>query len=377
MKNTKDPRLEKLAKILVHHSVRLQKGENLLIDAFDLPSPALVILLIKEAKALGAIPIVAVHNQEIVRELLLYGNEDIFKLMADIDVYRMQKMQAYIGIRSSLNTSELADVPSENRQRYESLWQKPVHLDLRVPNTKWVILRYPNHSMAQQAGMSTEAFEGFYFDVCTLDYARMAKAMESLKALMEKTDKVRILGPGTDLNFSIKGIPAVPCAGEKNIPDGEIYTAPVRESVNGSLAFNTPALRSGRTFQDIRFEFVNGKIVKATAGDQTEELNKVLDTDEGARFIGEFSFGLNPFILKAMKETLFDEKISGSFHFTPGACYEKDANNGNRSAIHWDLVAIQRPEFGGGEIFFDGVLIRKDGLFVLEELQGLNPENLK
>lgn len=376
MKNTKDPRLEKLAKILVHHSTRLQKGENVLIEAFDLPDPALVKLLIAEAKAMGAIPVVALQNQEIIRELCRYGTEEVFNLIADVEAYRIKKMQAYIGIRGSLNTTELVDVPSENIGRYESLWIKPVHLNIRVPSTKWVVLRYPNYSMAQQAGMSTEAFEDFYFNVCTIDYGRMEEAMKPLKELMERTDKVNIMGPGTDLDFSIKGIPTVPCFGRRNIPDGEIYTAPIRESVYGRITFNTPALRGGRTFQDIRFEFENGKITKATAGDQTDEINKILDIDEGARFIGEFSFGVNPSILQPMKDTLFDEKISGSFHFTPGSSY-KEADNGNKSAIHWDLVAIQRPEYGGGQIFFDGVLIRKGGLFVPEELQGLNPENLK
>jgi aminopeptidase len=360
----------------VHHSTRLQKGENVLIEAFDLADLTLVQLLIREAKAVGAIPVVVLQNQEIIRQLCLYGTEEVFNLIADVEAYRMKKMQAYIGIRSWLNTSEFADVPSENQNRYESLWRKPVHLDVRVPSTKWVVLRYPNYSMAQLAGMSTEAFENFYFDVCTVDYGRMEKAMEPLKELMGRTDKVHIIGPDTDLYFSIKGIPTVPCFGLRNIPDGEIYTAPVRDSVNGFITFNTPSLEGGKTFQGIRFEFENGKIVKAFAGEQTDELNKILDTDEGARFVGEFSFGLNPFVLKPMKDTLFDEKISGSFHFTPGSAY-KEANNGNKSAIHWDLVSIQRPEYGGGQIFFDGVRIRKDGLFVPEELQVLNPENLK
>jgi aminopeptidase len=376
VKNTKDSRLEKLAKILVHHSTRLQKGENVLIEAFDLADFTLVKLLINEAKAVGANPVVALQKQEILRELCLCGSDEVFNLIADVEAYRMKKMQAYIGIRSWLNTSEFADVPSENNNRYELLCRKPVHLDVRVPLTKWVVLRYPNYSMAQQAGMSTEAFENFYFDVCTVDYGRMEKAMKPLKKLMKKTDRVRIIGPDTDLDFSIKGIPTVPCFGLRNIPDGEIYTAPVRESVNGHIAFNTPSLESGRTFQGIRFEFKNGKIVKATAGDQTDELNKILDTDEGARYIGEFSFGLNPFVLKPMKDTLFDEKISGSFHFTPGSSY-KEADNGNKSAVHWDLVSIQRPEYGGGHIYFDGVWIRRDGLFLPVELQGLNPENLK
>jgi aminopeptidase len=191
---------------------------------------------------------------------------------------------------------------------------------------------------------------------------------------MDRTDKVRITGPGTDTSFSIKGSPAVKCDGACNIPDGEVYTAPVRESMNGILSFNTPSEEDGFTYENIVFEIKNGKIVKATAND-TERINKYLDTDEGARYFGEFSFGIHPFINKPMKDTLFDEKINGSIHLTPGSCYE-EAPNGNKSAIHWDLVLIQRPEYGGGEIWFDDVLIRKDGIFVLPELAGLNPENL-
>jgi aminopeptidase len=202
----------------------------------------------------------------------------------------------------------------------------------------------------------------------------MSKAMDPLQELMEKTDIVRIVGPGTELEFSIKGLPAIKCDGKMNIPDGELFTAPVRDSVNGRLAYNTPAVYQGFTYENIVLEFKNGKIVKATANDDLR-INKILDTDEGARYIGEFSFGLNPFIEKPMKDTLFDEKIKGSIHLTPGNAYD-ECDNGNRSAIHWDLVYIQRPEYGGGEIWFDDVLIRKDGLFVLPELECLNPQSL-
>ena len=159
-----------------------------------------------------------------------------------------------------------------------------------------------------------------------------------------------------------------------NIPDGEVYTAPVKNSVNGFITYNTPSIQSGVTYENIRLEFVKGKIVNATAND-TEKLNKVLDTDEGARYIGEFAIGVNPYITTPMKDTLFDEKIKGSFHFTPGNSYD-DAFNSNHSAIHWDLVCIQTPEYGGGEIWFDDCLIRKDGFFVISELEGLNPQNL-
>jgi aminopeptidase len=298
-----------------------------------------------------------------------------WQMMAKYEADRMRDMDAYIGVRAGENASELSDVPPEKNDIYQKFWQKPVHTEIRVNETRWVVLRWPNAAMAQLAAMSTEGFEDYYFDVCTLDYERMDKNMDPLKARMERTDRVKIVGPGTELEFSIKGIPAIKCAGNLNIPDGECYTAPVRESVNGVLSYNTPSVYQGFTYENIRFEFQNGKIVKATAND-SGRLNAVLDTDEGARYIGEFSLGFNPYILKPMKDTLFDEKIAGSFHFTPGNAY-KDADNGNRSAIHWDLVQIQRPDYGGGEIYFDGELIRKDGLFVVDELKGLNPDALK
>ena len=284
-------------------------------------------------------------------------------------------MQAYIGVRASHNISELSDVPSEKLKLYQQYWSKPVHSEIRVKNTKWCVLRWPNSAMAQLAGLSSEAFEDFYYNVCNLDYAKMDLAMTPLVELMEKTDRVKIIGPGTDLAFSIKNIPVVKCSGLRNIPDGEVYTAPVRDSVNGILAYNTPSIYQGTTYENVQLTFENGRIIQATAN-LSDRITEVFDTDEGSRYIGEFALGVNPFITKPMKDTLFDEKIQGSFHFTPGNAYE-EADNGNRSAIHWDLVCIQSPEWGGGEIWFDDRLIRKDGQFVLPELAGLNPENLK
>ena len=229
--------------------------------------------------------------------------------------------------------------------------------------------------MAQNAGVSTEKFENFYFDVCTLDYSKMDRAMDALKALMDKTDKVRLVAKDTDLTFSIRGIPAIKCAGNMNIPDGEVYTAPVKDSVNGVITYNAPTLENGIKHEHVRLVFKDGKIVEATSSN-TEALNAVLDTDAGARYVGEFAIGVNPYVTSPMLDILFDEKISGSIHFTPGCCYD-DAFNGNKSSVHWDMVLIQTPEWGGGEIWFDGVLIRKDGRFVLPELYPLNPENLK
>ncbi len=368
-----DSRIEKLSKLLTSYSCELKKGEKVLIDYEGECCRPLVRQLIKDSYKLGARPYVNHRDSSILREILLNADENQIEFLNDYQLYQMKGMDAYIAVRGGENTSELADVPSEKMNMYYKLTSPT--LDYRVNKTKWVILRYPVPSMAQLAGMSQEAFEDFFFDVCTLDYKKMSKAMDSLADLMNKTDKVRLTGPGTDLTFSIKDIPAVKCDGLRNIPDGEVYTAPVKDSMNGVISYNTFSEEQGFTFENIRFEIENGKIVNATAND-TDRINELLDTDEGARYFGEFAIGVNPFVLTPMKDTLFDEKICGSFHLTPGKCYE-DAYNGNNSAVHWDLVMIQRPEYGGGEIYFDDVLIRKDGIFVIDELKGLNPENLK
>jgi len=369
-----DPRFDRLARVLTEHATGVQEGEFVLIEAFDIPDE-MVIALIRAVRLAGGHPLVSAKHNRIQRELLREGSDEGLGLIGQYEAFRMERVQAYIGVRGSWNITELSDVSTEAMNRYEKGWYKPVHLDIRVPNTRWVVLRWPTSSVAQQAGMSTEAFEDYYFDVCTLDYAKMAGAIEPLKTRMERTDRVRIVGPDTDLAFSIRDIPVVGCSGTHNIPDGECFTAPVRDSVNGTIRFSTATLYHGTAFTDIRLTFKDGCVVDATANN-TRKLNEILDTDEGARFVGEFAIGFNPHITKPMLDILFDEKIAGSFHFTPGQAYE-DADNGNRSAVHWDMVMIQTPEYGGGELHFDDELVRKDGRFVVPDLSGLNPEHLK
>jgi aminopeptidase len=362
-----------LAANIINYSLALQQGEKILIEVIGLEIP-LAQALVKQAYLAGGVPFLNIINHTLMRELLKGLTVEQADAMARWDRARMCEMQAYIGIRSGENINEWSDLPSEKLTIYMSHYSKPVHTELRVPHTRWCVLRYPNASMAQLSGMSIEGFEDFYFNVCNLDYSKMSEAMDPLIRLMEQTDQVHILGPGTDLHFSIKNMPVIKCAGHLNIPDGEVFSAPLKESVNGRISYNSPAVYQGFTFESIVLEFVNGKIIKATANN-TKRLNDIFDLDAGARYIGEFALGVNPYILKPMKDTLFDEKINGSFHFTPGSCYD-ECNNGNKSALHWDLVSIQRPEFGGGEIYFNKTLIRKDGRFVLAELQGLNCENL-
>jgi len=367
-----DPRYPKLARLLVNYSTALKKGERILLDMIDVPD-AFTVEMIRAVRAAGATPFVETRHTRVGRELLLGTNEKHAAEVRDLEMFRMKKMAAYVAVRGSANATENADVPGGLMQMYSKVI-RPV-LDYRVNKTRWCVLRWPTPSMAQAAGMSTEAFENLYFDVCTMDYAKMAKAMIPLEKLMKRTDRVQIKGPGTDLTFSIKGIGAKKCEGTRNIPDGEVFSCPTKSSANGVIQFNTPTLYSGSKFENVRLELKDGKVVKATANN-AKRLNEILDTDAGARFIGEFAIGFNPYIQNPMCDILFDEKIAGSLHFTPGQAYE-DCGNGNKSAVHWDMVLIQRPEWGGGEIWFDGKLIRKDGLFVPKELKPLNPANLK
>lgn len=367
----RDPRITRLAEILVDHSCRLVAGEHVLIEAFDLPDPSLVTEIVRLAAERGAQPLVSWQNNDVLRALYRFGGEGHLALIGELERDRMSRMQAYIGIRGASNTSQFADVPLARMELQQRLIWKPVHSDVRVPKTKWVVLRYPTASMAQAAKMSTEAFEDFYFDVCTADYKQMARDQEPLVKRMQAAKEVRIVSPGTDLTFSIAGMKIRPCHGQRNIPDGEVFTAPLRTSANGVIRYNTSSLYQGTIFDQIEFEFRDGQIVRASAGAQTAALERILDTDEGARYLGEWSLGCNNRVRQPMLDTLFDEKIGGSLHLTPGNAYQ-EADNGNRSQIHWDLVLIQTPEFGGGEIYFDGELLRKDGRFLPDDLQGLN-----
>lgn len=369
-----DQRIEKLVHTIVHYSLALRPNEKVLIEVNGEAAP-FVRQLIHGVYEVGAVPFVTLKDPSVTSALLADASIEQLQKIADWELARMKQMDAYVRISADENVNELADVPAKQMGWYNTYWFEPVHVGQRVPHTRWCVLRYPTPGMAQMARMSTAAFTDFYFDVCCLNYEAMSQAMQPLVQRMNEAKNVRIAGPGTDLSFSIEGIPAIACDGRMNIPDGEVFTAPVKESVNGTVTFNTESTYMGVTFHDVQLRFENGRIVEAKAND-TARLEEILNTDEGARYVGEFAIGFHPNILHPMNDILFDEKIAGSFHFTPGNAYEM-ADNGNRSAIHWDLVCIQRPEYGGGRIEFDGEVIREDGVFLPEDLQGLNPEHLK
>jgi aminopeptidase len=370
----RDTRVDALAHLLINHSCALKPGERVVIEGVSVPSD-IVRALARAAKAAGGVPLVTLKDDQVIRELALLYDEADVRLMAECELNVLRQAHAFIGLRGGANAQEYADVPAAKMKQLLTHFIQPVHHDYRSSNLKWVALRWPTAAMAQRAAMSTEAFEDFFFDLCAIDYAAMEAAMEPLCALMTQTDRVRILGPGdTDLRFSIKGMSQHKAAGYHNMPDGELFTAPVRESVQGRIGYNVPSIYYGTAFSDICLDFEDGRVVRASAND-SKRLNELLDQDEGARYVGEFAFGLHPGLTRPMQDILFDEKIAGSIHLAQGNAYSI-CDNGNRSAIHWDLILIQTPEHGGGEIWFDDVLISRDGRFVLDELTALNPENL-
>lgn len=358
----------KLANILVNYSCSLKPHEKVMIEACDVPDEFIEVLL-KEIYKAQAYPFLIKNSSQTHRQVLQNINEEYASMLKKYMLPVMKDMDAYISIKGINNKYELCDINQKNIKTYTQFYQEDI-VQERVNNTKWVILNYPTPSLAQEANMSTAAFKDYFYLVCNLDYEKMDKAMNALKNLMEKTDEVHIVGNGTDLKFSIKNMPAIKCSGKCNIPDGEVYTAPLKYSVNGVINYTVPSIYDGKKFDNIKLKVKDGKIIDATSSN-TAGLNYILDTDEGARYFGEFALGVNPFIKKPMLDILFDEKMFGSFHLTPGRCYE-DADNTNQSSIHWDMVCCQTKEYGGGEIYFDNVLIRKDGIFVLPELNDLN-----
>jgi aminopeptidase len=370
----RDVREKRLAELLVNYSIELKKGESCLIQAVDVPL-TMVEELVGAVYRAGGYPLPVLDYERLHRAVTAGATQESMRLAAECDLYRMKKVDTFIGIRGPANSRETGDLPDEQNALYMREYYEPVHSRQRIPSTRWVVLRYPTEIMAFSAGMSTVEFEKFFYRVTVdVDYAAMARAMEPAVKFLNAAADVHITGPGTDLRFSIDRMPAVPCDGRMNIPDGEIYTAPVRDSVEGRITYNTVSTYHGFTFSNVEFSFSKGRIVEASAND-TPRINALLDVDEGARFIGEFALGCNPAVTFPLDNTLFDEKIMGSFHFTPGSAYD-DCDNGNRSAVHWDLVSIQTPGYGGGEIRIDGELIRKDGLFVHPAFSALNPENL-
>ena len=371
-----DERITKLAENILKNSVELKKGEKIYIEAFSESTKDLFNEFIRIAAKMGATPFYFYNDNSFVKNLVENSNPNQIEQYAKWHAGLMDEMDCYVAVRGYDDLFALSDIAPAKMKAYNQIYYNMVHFDRRIAKTRWCVMRYPNDTMAAVSKMSRKALEDFFFEACLVDYKKMGKAMKPLKDLMDKTDKVRIKGQNTDLEFSIKGLKAIVCDGKMNIPDGEVYTAPVKNSINGHIQFNTDTVYGGTFYSNVYLEFKDGKVIKAESRANNDKLQKQINVDEGARYMGEFAIGVNPYIRKEMLDILFDEKIACSLHMAIGNSYNDETFNGNRSSVHWDLVLIQDKAHGGGEIWFDDKLVRKDGLFVLPELKKLNPGNL-
>jgi len=361
--------MDAIADVITSHSLKIIPGDKVLIDATD-DCDDLIIAVVKSTQAKGGLPFV-LHQSSRVRRAWLMGITDEQLASWYGSMYQLRKeMDCILTIRSQNNGFELADVPQEAIRKFAGMGIS-LGKNARKPTLRTSLIRYPTESFAQQCGMSTDACEEYFFKVCTLNYPLLHQEMEPLKAALDRASQVRILSPGTDISFSVEGIQCSISAGTWNIPDGETAMKIVRESVNGIISYNVPSNHQGFVFRDIKLTFKRGQVVGIEAND-AKRMEAILDTDEGARYIGEFAIGVNPYLRRPIIDTLFDEKMAGSLHFTPGGTDKE----GNDSSVHWDIVQTHMPEYGGGEIYLDGNLWRKDGLFVDEPLKRLNPDTL-
>ncbi len=356
---------EKLAEKILNFSCELKKGQNVLLQLVGLNGIGLLRALVETAREMETNPFVQIEDSEIQRMLIETGDRKFWENQAETDqLPLMKQMDAFLGIRASLNIYEQAAVSKKANKAYSDAFVTPVHFKERVQNTNWVVLRYPSESFAMNAKMPTQKFNEFYYKACLLDYSNLAEAMKPLEERLRNTGIIQLKGEGTDIEFSVKGQNWIPCYGKRNIPDGELFSSPVIDSVNGHITY-APSVYQGKPFEFVRLEVKEGKVVDFDSSNN-DQLQEILDTDEGARRFGEFSFGLNPIIEQPMHDILFDEKIYGSNHLTLGNDYE-EAPNGNESSIHWDLVCI------GADVYLDGDKIREGRKFIKDDLKALNP----
>ena len=367
-----EEKLKKLAHTIINYSLDVKENERILITYKTSDPEPLVKELIREINEKKAIVFLNIFPGAEISSLLNEGcTKQKIEEIAKHKEFEVNNYDSFIHLAYNLNDFEGKNLDKDLKILLGKKTQKSN--DIRVNKRKWTLLNYPSNIDAFKAHMEYKDFYEYALDVMTFNYEQMEKDIKPLKELMEKTNIVRVTGKDTDITFSIKDIPVIPCTGKMNIPDGEIFTAPIKKSVNGVITYNTPSPYDGNVFHNVRLEFKDGKIIKASCDEDNEKLNEIFDRDEGARYIGEFSLGLNPKIRNPIGDILFDEKIIGSIHFTPGKAYD-EADNGNSSMIHWDMVLIQREEWGGGNIYFDDVLIRENGKFVLDSLRHLNYE---
>lgn len=365
-----DPRVEKLADLLVRHSLRLRPREKVVLVGSPL-GESLLEACYRAAMKAGAFVDTRMMLTSQDEILLKIGNEEQIRFVNPMAELQLNGYDARIVVPADRNTRALSGVDPARQAAFAAAREPLMRamMDRTASGEyRWVSFFYPTNAYAQDAGMSLSDYEDFVYSACFLDepdpiarYEEMRKEHERLISWLHGKSEIHVLGPDTDLTFSVAGRRWIDCSGQMNMPDGEFFTGPVEDSVNGKVRFTYPATVQGRMVEDVRLRFEGGRVVEASARQNEEFLLRMLDADEGARRLGEFSFGTNPRITRFTAEVAYDEKIGGTIHMAVGASIP-ESGGVNRSGVHWDMVCDLRQ---GGEVYADGELFLKDGRFVV------------
>lgn len=353
-----DPRWNQLGDILVNYSTRIQAGERLLITMMEADTLPLTVAVYEQAIKAGALPQIQFTSAYLERSLMTFGSADQIDWVPELERYGMEWADAYIGLRGARNPNEFAEVPADRLAAHKRAMG--VVSGLRNEHTRWVLIRVPNESFAQQAGMSLQAMMDFFFSATLRDWAEEARRYAAIRDRFQAAATVRIVGEGTDLTLSTEGRTYEVGDGRINMPDGEIYTAPVDDSAEGVITFEFPGIYAGQTISGIQLEFRQGRVVNASAQSGEPFLKQILELDEGASRLGEFGVGVNFGIDRFVGDILYDEKIGGTIHLALGRAYP-ECGGVNQSALHWDIVKDLRQS---GRIELDGQLVFENGTFL-------------
>ena len=358
-----DPRVTKLAELLVGYSVKVQPGDRVMIRFGFLAQPLLyeVYRLCLEAGAAEVVFQPDLGEDDMLEIFFKHSNKEQRSTLPKLYDYLIHNVDVFMILDAPRNTRNLSKIDADLQTEYYGTL-RPI-TRWRVNETRWTFVQYPTEALAMDAGMSLNDFADFLFAACNeVDWAAKQKEQQKLVKIVNGTKTVRIVGKETDLSMRIEGRKAEDASGENNMPDGEVFTSVIEDSAEGHIYYSFPAILYGMAFNDVRLKFEKGKVVEATSSNNQAQLNKILDTDEGARRLGELGLGNNFAIKEFSNNILFDEKIGGTIHLALGNSYEN--NEGlNESAIHWDMVKDLRD---GGELYFDDQLVQKDGKWLLD-----------
>lgn len=351
-----DLRTRELAQIAVRYSVAVKPGEKVIINGGTESIPFLIELY-KEVILQKGIPIIRVGLPDVNDFFYKYANEQQLKHFPDYWFNTVKEAQCYIGVNSSLNTRELTNVdPKKLAERQKILHKISDYIVNTREKIRRVTIAYPCLSLAQDAEMSLNEYENYVYRACLIDWKNFGKKLDKMKEIFEKGKEVYLIGEGIDLKFSIKGKNCIADKGEENMPGGEVFMAPVRESLNGLVKFDYPRIVSGKQISGVMLKFENGKVVEFSAEKGQDFLKSLLETDENAKYVGEFGVGCNPMINKYTNDLLFDEKMDGTIHLALGMAY-KENGGGNDSSIHVDIVKDMKK----AKIILDNKVVQENG----------------